>query len=317
MRYALGIDIGGTHTKIGVVNLAGHISHFRKFSTDARGEYPQNFLQTLKHHIHQILSECSHDILGIGLSVHGHIDSQRHGQILCNNTPALRGVNLFEFIRENFDYEPTINNDLTAHALSEYHFGVGKGAKRFLCLALGTGLGAGVIVDGKPLRYIEGTPGDTGRIILDPHGPVDSYGVRGTAEILCGVAGIERLAEEGYGYPVKAHKVISSARLGKDKIATSIMQQIGHYLGQALAILSPIFLPDKIALTGGTTESGSALLDACQQHFSALVGSYHDNLAKLAPEYYAPISITYGKMRGETGVVGAVTELLSSYIESR
>lgn len=310
MQYALGIDIGGTHTKLGIVNTLGQISHFRKFPTEAKGDSPEKFLQRLEVEIRQILAESSDEIMAIGLSVHGHIDSRRQGQILCNNTPALRGVNLFKFIKEHFGYEANINNDLTAHALSEYYFGAGKGSKRFLCLAIGTGLGAGVIADGKPLRHIEGTPGDTGRMILDPDGPLDVYGVRGTAEILCGVAGIERLAQEYYEYPIKAHKVIAAARLGNDKVATEIMQKIGDYLGQTLAILSPIFLPDRIALTGGTTESGSALLEACQQKFSALVGSYHDNLARLAPDYYSPVLITYGTMRGETGVVGAVAEFM-------
>jgi glucokinase len=309
MRHALGIDIGGTHTKVGIVDENGTISHIQKFKTDARGDSPAAFLNNLKTHIETILSESHQSIVGIGLSVHGHIDRQRRGQILCNSTPALRGLNLAQIIEEQFNFYPVINNDLTAHALSEYYFGVGQGSRRFLCLAIGTGLGAGVIVEGEPLRYIEGTPGDTGRIVLDPDGPVDAYGVRGTAEILCGVSGIERLAKERYGIHIPAHEVITAARQGNDPIMVSIMQQIGKYLGQTLATLSPIFLPDRIALTGGTTESGNAMLIACEEQFREIVGPYHKTLSILAPDYYTPVDIVYGSLRGETGVVGAVVEL--------
>ena len=309
MQYALGIDIGGTHTKLGIVDAQGQVSLHWKFTTNATGDDPHDFLQRLEQHIRDVLSQFDREISGIGLSVHGHLDAKRQQQILGNSTPALRGINLFDFIRNRFHHEPIINNDLTAHALSEYYFGVGDGAKRFLCLALGTGIGAGVIVEGQPIRYIDGTAGDAGRIILDPNASPDNYGVSGSAEALCGVAGIERLAYEHYGKFVKAQDVISAARTGNDPIAQGIMQTVGRYLGRLLAILSPVLLPERIALTGGTTEAGSVLLQACQQEFDRLMGAYHNTLAQLSPAYYAPVSIVYGKMRGESGVVGSVVEL--------
>ncbi len=310
MRYALGVDIGGTHTKLGIVDQMGQVTHASKFPTNARGHDPSAFLQSLEANIHQTLTAFGGKIAGMGLSVHGHIDKERRRQIVCNNTPALRGVSLFDFIEHRFGYQPVINNDLTAHALAEYHFGTGNGAARFLCLAIGTGLGAGVIVNGEPLRYIDGTPGDTGRVILDPSGPKDVYGVRGSAEAFCGVAGIARLASEKYGYSVEAHEVIAAAKQGEDEIAVAVMRQIGEYIGQTLAVLSPIFLPERIALTGGTTECGPIMLGACRNRFFELVGAYHDNLSTLAPNYYSPIQINYGAVNGESAVIGAAIEIL-------
>ncbi|HLV37058.1 MAG TPA: ROK family protein, partial [Spirillospora sp.] len=236
-------------------------------------------------------------------------DDQRRGPILCENTPALQGVDIRGLLEATFRLPVVVNNDLTAHALAEYVYGSGRGTRRFMVMAVGTGLGVGVIVNGEPLRYIEGTPGDSGRVILEPDGPPDVLGVRGTAEGLCGVRGIERLARENYGYDVPAYEVIRAAREESSLPAQQTMAQVGSYLGHALALLSPIFLPNKIALTGGTTEAGPVLLDACRKRFQAMVGDYHRRLAEAAPEYYSEIDIVIGEMRGETGVVGAVVEL--------
>ena len=307
---ALGVDIGGTHTKIALVSANGDIHAFSRVPTEAHGSDPAPYLENLVTQMRQTLNAAPQPVVGIGLSVHGHIDDQRRGPILCNNTPALRGIDLRGRLAQAFDLPVLVNNDLTAHALAEYTYGSGKGSRRFLCLAIGTGLGAGVIFNGEPLRYIEGTAGDTGRVMLQPEGEKDIYGVHGSAEVLCGVRGIEAQAQKLYGRPVPAHEVIQATREGNDPVAQAIMTQVGRYLGQTLALLSPIFLPDKIALTGGTAEAGSVLLDACRKRFDELVGEYHRTLAELAGDYYSEVEIVLGQMRGETGVVGAVIELL-------
>ena len=102
-------------------------------------------------------------------------------------------------IEARYGLPVVMNNDLTAHALGEYFFGCGSGIERFMCMAVGTGLGAALIVEGKPLIIDGGNSGNTGLIILDPTAPRDNNGIRGSAEGLCGVAGIERLARERYG----------------------------------------------------------------------------------------------------------------------
>jgi glucokinase len=128
------------------------------------------------------------------------------------------------------------------------------------------------------------------------------------------VAGIERLAHARYGRKVSARQVIEAARRGDDPAATAVMRQVGHYLGQTLASLSGIYLPDRIALTGGTAEAGPVLLDAVRERFEELVGDYHRTFARMGGDYYAGVEIVLGKMRGETGVIGATIELLQPYI---
>ncbi|RPI94695.1 MAG: ROK family protein, partial [Chloroflexi bacterium] len=176
----------------------------------------------------------------------------------------------------------------------------------------GTGLGAGVIMNGEPLRFLGGNAGDTGIIILEPDGPPDVYGARGSAEALCGVPGIERLAQAVYGYPVPAHEVIRAAREGSSEQAIRVIQQIGSYLGQTLASLCSIFLPDRVALTGGTAEAGTVLLDACRRRFDSLVADYHRTIADMAPNFYSGVEIVLGEKRSESGMVGAVVEIFQT-----
>ena len=313
--YALGVDIGGTNTKIGLVNRAGEVSALRRFRTEAHGSDPGPFLGRLFEHTQAVLSAASGNVIGIGIATHGYTDEARDGPVVCGNTPALAGVKLRGLLSAHFGLPAVLNNDLIAHALAESHFGSGRDVRRFMCVAMGTGLGAGFIVDGAPLRIFGGTTGDPGRVILEPGGPPDAYGVRGSAEALCGVPAIERLAEGRYGRAVRAHEVIASAREG-EPIAAEVMAQIGARLGHLVAILSVLFVPQRVAITGGTAEAGPVLLQACRARFEELVGDYHRTVASGSSAQAAAIKpldageIVLGQMRGETGVVGAVVELL-------
>lgn len=306
---ALGIDIGGSNTKLGLVNARGELRAFRRFPTEARGRDPGPFLDQLFAHADAVMAEAGGAVIGVGVSTHGYIDDARNGPVVCGNTPALAGVNLRGLLAERYRLPAVLNNDLIAHALAEYRFGSGRGVRRFLGVAVGTGLGAGVIINGAPLRYFGGQAGDTGRIILEPGGPTCVYGVSGSAEALCGVPGIERLARERYGRDVPAHAVIAAARAGNDPIAAGVMAQIGAYLGHALAIWSVLFMPERAAITGGTAEAGPVLLEACRRRFGELIGGYHRTVAAMAGETPRDVEIVLGEMRGETGVVGAVVEL--------
>lgn len=305
-KLALGIDIGGTNTKLALVTPAGELGEVHRMPTAAHGSDPAPFFARLYDLIDPVLAEA--DVIGIGVSTHGAIADDRSGPVACNNTPALRGVNMRGLLAERYDLPVILNNDLTAHTLGEYHFGTGQGSRHFMAMAIGTGLGAGIIINGEPLRFVYGNAGDTGRLILEPDGPPDVYGVRGSAEALCGVPGIERLARENYGWNTDARTVISAARVGSDERATAIMAQIGMYLGTTLANLALLFYPDRIALTGGTAAAGEVLRAACQRQFDALLGDYYYTVTGLMDESFRQAEIVLGG-GGETGILGAVVEL--------
>jgi predicted NBD/HSP70 family sugar kinase len=305
----LGIDIGGTNTKFGLIHPDGSIWLAGKIPTEAHGTDSAPFFTHLFAAVDELIQKAGPEVIGIGISAHGEIDRERRRPIIAGNTPALRNVDVRGAVEQRYQLPVVMNNDLTAHAMGEYFFGIGRGISRFMCMAVGTGLGAALIVDGKPFIIDGGNSGNTGLIILDPNAPRDSNGIKGSAEGLCGVAGIERLARERYGRAMPAHEVIAAARVGEDSAAVEIMTQIGLWLGQTLASLSVIFYPHRIALTGGTASAGTVLLQACRAQFNDLVGEFFQDLSVNSGGNFQNVEIVLGEGGVNTGILGAAVEL--------
>jgi len=306
---AIGFDIGGSQTKIGLVDRRGNILSRRSFPTRVQEGGLEPFLTQLQAEIRSVLKAAPNSLLGIGATFLGWINEARTGPIFCLNAPALHGFNIKQFIEDEFHLPVVVHDDVTAHLMAEYTFGSGRGIDRFMCLAMGTGLGAGVIIHGIPLDFTGGCAGDTGHVLLRPGGPACSSGCKGCAEALIGVAGIERLAFQKYGQPKPAQEIIKSASEVSDPIAIEVMKEIGFYTGELLASLSSIFLPERIALTGGTARAGRVLLQATRERFEFLVGDYHRTFSKLSHGEHPGVEIVLGEMQGETGVIGAVVDL--------
>jgi glucokinase len=310
-RGAVGIDIGGSYVKLALVDERGGLQESRRWSSEsvaAEGADPHPFVHQIVQHVRQMNRTSTAEIAGVGVSIHGYLDPERRGPIICPNTPALAGFDLKGALERELSLPVVLESDLTAHALAEYFYGSGRGSQRFLCLAIGTGLGAGVVIRGEPLRYLGGCAGDTGHIIIQPGGPRCAMGCEGCAEALCGVAGIERLALERTGKAMSAQELITQAREGNPE-AGAVIDQIGQWLGLTLASLCSIFLPDRVALTGGISESGPTLLRACERRFYEVVGGYHERAIEMSQGYYHGVDFVIGEMRGQSGVVGAAASV--------
>lgn len=306
---SIGIDIGGTHTKIGIVDEAGNILEYQKIRSELEEGMLVTFLADIKDQVNGLFRK--HDnVRGIGISLLGPINEEQSGSVFPVNAPILHGVNLKAAFESVYRLPVLITNDLTAHALAEHYFGVGKDIDRFMTLAVGTGLGAGVIINGQPVRIWGGTAGDTGRIILQPNADEICGGkVHGSAEALCGTAGIEKLALLRYGKRMPCHEIIKAAREGRDPIASEIMQEIGGHLGHLLAIIAVIFFPFKIALTGGTIEAGPVLIDSCRTQFKKMVGDYFELMTNASNGYFKNIEICKGSLGAEAAMIGAAARL--------
>jgi glucokinase len=305
-RFACGVDIGGTFTKIALVAADGSILRHERMATGARGD-PADYLDQLCRIVELYRVE---GLTGIGLSLPGFLAEDRRSIVYNPNTPALVGVD-FSQLFARFGLPVVVEQDLNAPAVGEYSFGCGRDSRRFMAAAIGTGLGIGMILDGQVLRFSGGTVGDTGHIILEPDGPPCTAGCRGCGEALVTIPGIEREAARLLDDPraaalraVQAQKpslaeAVICAALEGDPLAVEIITLTGRRLGQWLASLAPIFLPDRIALCGGVAVAGEVLLAACRERFYQLTG-----------KEYAQCQIDLGCLKGLSGVVGAAAPLL-------
>jgi glucokinase len=297
-RQAIGIDIGGTLTKLAMVTEDGEIIHSEALHTAARKE-PREYLDHLVRRVARLVKK--YPVHGIGLAAPGFLAADRRSIRYNPNTPALVGIDFVDLL-EPFHLPVRLEQDLNVPTLAEYYFGEFRSAPRLLTASIGTGLGAGFMIGDHLLDFAGSTIGDTGHIILQPGGPTCTAGCHGCAEALIATPNIVRLAKQqkAHGSPhISAHKVIASAREGQPW-AVEIIEKIASWLGQWLASLSPIFLPSHIILCGGVAEAGEILRVKAEARFRELGG----------PEYTQAV-IASSRFGGRAGVIGAAAPLLT------
>jgi len=309
---AVGVDIGGTATKIALVDTEGNISNFCSIKTIDILNKREEYLEDLYSNIYQVIANTDTNCIGIGVSMLGLQMEDGSGTLYSVNAPGFNRFDIRTFLQKKFNMPVIVTNDLIAHALAEYYFGAGNICKRFLNVAIGTGIGCAVILNGEPIKLFGGISGECGRMIIDPNAEIsDGMNVRGSVEALCGTHGIEYMAKKYYGKDknLTAWDVIARAQEGKDEIAIKIMKEIGFYLGHMLANLSAIFFPKIIAITGGTVEAGPILIEPIKEKFNALIGNFYMVLGKTINGTVV-IDIKKGELGRNAGIVGGVIPLL-------
>jgi glucokinase len=297
--HAIGIDIGGTLTKVGIVSDAGEVGHLETLPTAAR-QNPASYLDSLANKIGALVHEA--EITGIGLAAPGFLNDDRRSIRYNPNTPALVGIDFVNLL-QRFGLPIQLEQDLNVPTVAEYCFGEFRGSARLMTASIGTGLGAGLMVDGRLIDLFGGTIGDTGHIILQPGGPACTAGCHGCAEALIATPNIERLAEaRGSASALRpsAQEVIAAARDGQPW-AVEIMEVIADWLGQWLAGVAAIFLPTHIMLCGGVAEAGEVLRRRAEARFRDLGG----------PAYTHSV-IALSRFGGRAGVVGAAAPFLTT-----
>ena len=309
---AIGIDVGASNTKIGLVDSRARLLDHHVLPSHLEGSDPTPFLEMISAVIRQYTPGRA--VQGIGVSLCCLVNAEHTGALLSVNAPALNGLNIQQALHDRFGCAVQVLNDVQAYALAEYHHGAGRGAERLLCLALGTGLAIAVILHGRCYETWGGVPADAGRIILQPEAEARcNAGVRGSAEALCGVAQIERLARAAGGdETLSARQVIAAAREQSDERAVQVMGEIGGHVGHLLALLSPVYFPQRILVTGGTAEAGEPLFRAIRARYATLIGDYMTELARLERGEARPVEILKGGLGPEASILGAAWGFLQN-----
>jgi glucokinase len=308
----VGVDIGGTNIKLGLIDGAGQVLNLSRLKSSEVASDIDYFLAAVSEKITNIIQSSEDPVLGIGISTPGLQMENGYGTQLSINMPILNNLDQKHYFEAKFGLPVVIQNDLVAHSLTESFLGAGKGVERFLSVSLGTGVGHTFILNGVPQLSLGGVSGESGRMILSMTSlDQDSMGVRGTAEAMCGVKAIESLAQEKYSTATShtAHDIISLAKMGEDSIAVEIMTIISRRLAILLVNLSSLYFPHVISLTGGQTEAGDFFIEICRSEYSNLSHDFFDEFLELMGRK-EKVRIVKSAAGGLTGLIGSVVPFL-------
>ncbi len=270
MQILIGIDLGGTKCAISIGKLdAGNaitIIDKAVYQTAAHSR-PDQMIPILLEGLETLIGKngfVKTNITSIGISCGGPLDSLQGLILSPPNLPGWDAVPIVRLFQDKFNVHVTLQNDANACALAEWKFGAGKGFKNIVFLTFGTGLGAGLILNGELYSGTNDMAGEVGHIRLENYGPV-GYGKSGSFEGFCSGSGIAQLAQikvrERFqmGQPVSfcknmsdidsitAHSVSNAALIG-DPLANEIFQICGKYLGKGISILIDILNPELVII---------------------------------------------------------------------
>ncbi len=250
--FLIGVDLGGTKCAITLGDAQSHIWQKESFPTgiDTPADViTSEIISTTKR---LLLAHPDKKPSAIGISCGGPLDSTAGILQSPPNLPLFDDYPIVDLLQKAFDLPVFLQNDANACALAEWRFGAGEQCQNMIFLTFGTGLGAGLILDGKLYEGTNGMAGEVGHIELAKQGPI-GYGKIGSFEGFCSGGGIARLAKmratsQGVtDYPKTAKELAHCARAG-DAFSLSILEESAHYLGMGLSILIDILNPQKIVI---------------------------------------------------------------------
>ena len=300
-RSALGIDIGGTTTKAGIVTDEGEILFRVERPTDphAATKGALSVADDLLEHSDQ------GDIIAVGVGAAGFIGD---GTVIFSPNLTYDDPQLGAALGARTGLPVAVDNDANAAAWGERMFGVASGSDHVALITIGTGIGSGFVVDGKLLRGSSGAAAEIGHTVVDPSGPECGCGLKGCLEQFASGSAIARWAKEaatsdpetsilsfaGSIGAITAEHVAKAAR-EYDETARAVLRRAGRALGVGLSNVANMFDPDVVVLAGSVTRAGEAFL-----------GSARDELARMSSaQRRRPMRLALSSLGGDAGIVGA------------
>ena len=250
----IGVDVGGTKILAGLVARDGTVVVHREYPTPVESE--DTLLDGLEAVVREFLDDS---VAAVGFGIPSQID-QRHGIALGSVNIPLQGVPFRQKMSERLGLPVGIDNDANAAAIAEWTAGAGRGTTDMVMLTLGTGVGGGLILGGKPYRGWFGAGAEIGHVVIVHDGLPCRCGGRGHLESYASGKAAGELAVEAFGPAADAHRLVRLAREG-DAHAVEILKGIGEHLGSGIASLVNIFNPELIVIGGGFAAAGEFLFD--------------------------------------------------------
>lgn len=307
MSLAIGIDIGGTKVAAGVVDDAGEVLAVARRRTPSRD--PGHIVDVVVEIVGQLRSE--HEVSAVGIGAAGFVDVDRSTVRFAANL-AWRDTPIRADIAHRLDIPVVVENDANAAAWGEFQFGAGGEEPDVIVMTIGTGIGAGVILNGVLHRGRFGMAGEPGHMRVVPGGRLCGCGNRGCLEQYCSGTALVRAAREvAQERPADAARlldlahgdianidgpVVTKAAQEGDPAAVDCFDEIGRWLGQGLADLAALLDPGRFVIGGGVADAGDLLLAAGRESYAAVLsGRGYRPLADVVP----------AKLGAQAGLIGA------------
>lgn len=307
-KYAIGVDLGGTFVKFGLVTHKGKI--ITKLALESKSEKgPDAVVSQIKKGIKELLCKKGFEVQGIGIGAPGVVSIKKGTVENPPNFPEWGKVHLGKIIHKEFKIPVYVENDANAAAIGEMIFGAGKKANSFIMVTLGTGVGGGIIFDRKLFRGDTGGAGEVGHISIDFNGVNCNCGSIGCVEAYAGnnylVKSVIAEYEQNKNSLVFSSidnnldfltpKIISDAAAQGDAFAIKVVEQLGKHVGYALASASNLLDVSTMIVGGGVAGFGEPLLNSIESAMKERVIKSLQTRVKVIP----------AKLKNEAGIKGA------------
>ena len=289
MSLAIGIDIGGTKVAGGVVDAGGNVV------ATARRDTPNDDAQAALDTVVEVVRELcrDRDVAAVGIAAAGYVSADRTTMLFAPNLPWQQ-VPVRDEVAARVHLPVVVENDANAAAWAEYRFGAAVGEPDLVCLTVGTGIGAGIVVGGALYRGRFGIAGEPGHLGVARDGLPCGCGNNGCLEQYASGTALGRYVRERGGDATGA-AITEAARAG-DEVALAAFAEVGMWLGRGLADMASFLDPGVFVIGGGVADAGALLLDPARASFAAhLPGREHRPVA----------DVRLAKLGNAAGVVGA------------
>jgi len=292
------IDIGGSKIAVGMVDTEGRVMARAESPTDAENGY-RSARERIEEMLRRVSCEAGTEITGIGIGCTGPVNplSGEIGEV--NFFPQWKGANPVHDLSRTFGVTAAMENDADASALAEASWGQGRGKKSLIYITVGTGIGGGLIIDGRLYRGVGHSHPEIGHHVIDPSGPKCLCGFRGCWESLAaGPAMAAWFQAEAFDRPHSAEmtaKQICELAAAGDALAMRAVERESYYLGLGIANVISMFMPDSVVLSGGVMQSAALFLPGIRKTVSEGCG--------LVPA--GSVAITVASLGADTNLIGA------------
>ncbi|HGK5834353.1 TPA: ROK family glucokinase [Streptococcus agalactiae] len=313
-KKLLGIDLGGTTIKFGILTLEGEVQEKWAIETNTleNGRHiVSDIVESLKHRL-SLYGLTKDDFLGIGMGSSGAVDRTSKTVTGAFNLNWADTQEVGSVIEKEVGIPFFIDNDANVAALGERWVGAGANNPDVVFVTLGTGVGGGVIADGNLIHGVAGAGGEIGHMIVDPeNGFTCTCGNKGCLETVASATGVVRVARqlaEQYegssaikaaidnGDTVTSKDIFIAAEDG-DKFANSVVERVSRYLGLAAANISNILNPDSVVIGGGVSAAGEFLRSRVEKYFVTFA----------FPQVKKSTKIKIAELGNDAGIIGAAS----------